>query len=451
MKRIVFLTWLAALGLLLAGCQSSAPTPTAVALATTAAPATTVAAATVTPDAATPTLAATTSPTAAAMATESQSTAVASATLPPDTPTLAATATDTATATTPPTSVATSTADPDINVVIDVPGVTLPPGFSIRRFATVLRPTGLAFDENGRLFVTTYENNFVGFVRILTDADADGYADDDVVFVSRLDTPLGVAIRPGTEDVYVSSMGKITMYRDLTDDRKFDTRQDIVTDLPFGLHQNDNLEFGPDGMLYIGIGSTCDVCVEGDPRSATIMRFDPDTGAGEVIATGLRNPYDIAFHPTTGDLFATDNGRDDLGDDVPSEELNHIVPGADYGWPDCWDDLQGLGCSGTTPAIAFFQAHSSVNSIDFYTGTAFPAQYRGSLFAAVFGSFIVDVPAGIMQVVVTPNGDSYTTEQRWFAQWPDARPLGMVVGPDGALYVGDYLGDAIYRISYGDG
>ncbi|MCA9926547.1 MAG: PQQ-dependent sugar dehydrogenase [Anaerolineales bacterium] len=331
------------------------------------------------------------------------------------------------------------------DVVIEVDGAVLPPGFSIKRFAAMYRPTGLAFDDNGNLFATSFD----GSVRIFTDTDSDGHADNETNLAGRFNTPLGVAVRPGTNDVYVSSMGTITLLRDVTGDNRADNRIDLVTDLPNGLHQNNNLKFGPDGMLYIGVGSTCDVCSELDPRSASIMRFDPDTGSSEAIATGLRNPYDIAFHPQTGDLFATDNGRDDLGPDAPQEELNHIVSGSNYGWPDCWDDFQGLGCDGTTKAVAFFAPHSSANSIDFYTGRPFPNAYRFSAFVAVFGSFIQpETETGIAQVILTPDGDTYTGQVSWFAQWPGAMPLGLVEGPDGALYVGDYINDAIYRISY---
>ncbi|MCP5096797.1 MAG: hypothetical protein GY943_14695, partial [Chloroflexi bacterium] len=195
------------------------------------------------------------------------------------------------------------------NAIIEVEGASVPAGFSFKKFTTMYRPTGLAFDENGRLYATSFD----GSVRIFTDDDGDGHADTETNFAGRFDTPLGVAIRPGTNDVYVSSMGTVTLLRDTTGNNRADTRVDLITGLPFGLHQNDNLKFGPDGMLYMGIGSTCDVCVENNPRSATIMRFNPETGVGDVYATGMRNPYDLAFHPLTGELFATDNGRDDLG------------------------------------------------------------------------------------------------------------------------------------------
>ena len=96
-----------------------------------------------------------------------------------------------------------------------------------------------------------------------------------------------------------------------------------------------------------------------------------------------------------------------------------------------------------------FQARSSVNSIDFYDEVGFPAEYQNNLFAATFGSFLVDVPRGISRIILTPQGDTYTAEVSWFLRWDSAWLLGMIVGPDGALYVGDYINGGIYRISYG--
>lgn len=327
-----------------------------------------------------------------------------------------------------------------------MPGAWVPDGFSLTKYADMYRPTSLAFDANGRLFATSFD----GTVHVFTDNDSDGRADQDDIFASGFSTPLGIVARSQPRDILVSSTGKITVLRDSDGNNVAETRFELVSGLPTGLHQNDNLKFGPDGWLYMGIGSTCDVCVEADARSATIMRFDPTTGEGEVVASGLRNPYDIAFHPLTNALFTTDNGRDDLGVNNPPEELNHIIPGADYGWPDCWGQLEGTNCEGTTQAVGFFEPRSSANSIDFYTGDAFPDAYRYSAFVGVFGSFETAVQTGVLQVIIQPSGDSYTTTMNWFALWPDARPLGLTEGPDGALYVGDYLGDVIYRISYGE-
>ncbi|MEW5985297.1 MAG: PQQ-dependent sugar dehydrogenase, partial [Chloroflexota bacterium] len=339
----------------------------------------------------------------------------------------------------------TSTPEPIPEAVVEVAGATLPPGFSMTKFADFYRPTALAFDAAGRLYATSFD----GTVHVLVDNDGDGRADVDSLFFSGLYIPLGVTVQPGTGDVYVSSNGRISILRDHDGDLVAEEGVNFVRGLPVGRHQNDNLKFGPDGLLYMGVGSTCDACLEADPRSATIMRFNTATGAGEIYARGLRNPYDLAFHPVTGDLFATDNGRDDLGLDAPKEELNHVVQGGHYGFPDCWDELAGPGCFGTIPAVAFFEARSSADSMDFYTGDRFPAAYHLDLFVGIFGSFEKPtVERGIAVVDLTPAGDTYQGTVTWFARWP-GMPLGLISGPDGAIYVGDYINGGIYRISYG--
>ncbi len=320
------------------------------------------------------------------------------------------------------------------------------------KYATVFRPTGMTLDAEGRLFVTSQD----GSIHVLEDTDGDHHAEQDTLFSSGFNIPLGISISPDQKAVYISSNSKISVLRDVDGDLQADSATDLTTGLPVGLHQNDNLKFGPDGMLYMGIGSTCNACVELDPRSGTIMRFDPETGDGEIIATGLRNPFDLAFHPTSGDLFATDNGRDDLGMDAPFEELNLIREGSDYGWPDCWNDGQGSGCDNSETAVAYFEPHSSANSVDFYSAAGFPEAYRSSsetaaAYVTVFGSWLKpDAQTGIARVRLTPAGDSYQSDVSWFAQWPGAMPLGLVISSGGVIFVGDYINDAVYRISYGN-
>lgn len=330
---------------------------------------------------------------------------------------------------------------------VELKGADVSPGFSLIKFADLYRPTGFAFDHLGRMYVTSQDGN----VYILQDEDQNGRADSRTTFATGYSFPLGVAVRDSPGEVYVSYQGAITVLKDTDRDGRSDEERFLVDDLPFDKHQNDNLEFGPDGWLYIGVGSTCDACEDPDPRSASIMRFNVETGESEIFATGLRNPFDIAFHPETGDLFATDNGRDDLGMEAPFEELNHIVPGGDYGYPNCWNEQDQPGCDDTIPAIAFFESHSSADGVDIYNGEELPPEYRGNAFVTIFGSWLkAGVQTGIQRVVLSPQGETYQAEASWFVRFPaGVMPLPLIVGPDDAMYVGDYIGDAIYRISYG--
>ena len=348
------------------------------------------------------------------------------------------------TATNPPT----STALPTVPVsVIELEGAEVLPGFSIIKFADVYRPTAFAFDEQGQLYVTSVDSK----VYLLNDLNQDGRADSQNVFAAGYYLPLGITVHPSTGDIYVSHQGGITVLSDTDGDGKADKTKALINNLPTELHQNDNLKFGPDGWLYMGLGSTCDACSDYDPRSATILRFNVETGESEIYATGLRNPYDIAFHPITGDLFATDNGRDDLGMDTPFEELNHIIQGGNYGFPNCWNVQDQPGCENTIPPVAFFESHSSANGLDFYNGDRFPAEFRGNVFVSIFGSWLKpNVQTGVQRVILTYENGIYTGNPSWFVRFPAGiMPLPLLFGPDDALYVGDYINDAIYRISYG--
>jgi glucose/arabinose dehydrogenase len=367
--------------------------------------------------------------------------ATATSTLPPA-------ATETSTLPPPtketPSPVATSTI-PDS--VVELAGAEVSPGFSLIRFADLYRPTGITFVHSGQMYVTSQDGN----VYLLNDEDKDGRADSRISFAVGYNLPLGVAVHPSSGEVYLSYQGAIAVLSDSDADGRADQEMILVDDLPVGNHQNDNPEFGPDGWLYIGVGSACDACEDSDPRSASILRFNVGTGESEIFATGLRNPYDIAFHPETGDLFATDNGRDDLGMEAPFEELNHIVQGGDYGYPHCWNEHDQPGCEDALPPVVFFEAHSSANGVDICGGQDFPPEYYGNAFVTIFGSWLKPgVQTGIQRVVFSPDGNTYSGESSWFVRFPEGiMPLPLVFGPDGALYVGDFINDTIYRISYG--
>lgn len=322
---------------------------------------------------------------------------------------------------------------------VETVGITLPPGFQIEVLIDNLRnPTSMAFGPGGRLYISQLN----GDILVARDIDGDGLPDRIETFASGFNAPLGLAFLG--DDLYVSSKGRVTIVGDIDGDGRGDIFNQIITGLPNGAHQNNGLAFGPDGKLYLTLGSTCNACIEGDPRSATIMRYDPDGSNEEIFARGLRNVYDIAFHPQDGTLFGMENGRDDKGLDVP-EDLDVIVQGGNYGWPDCWGKGRGSNCQGTIPPIAELESRSSANGLLFYTAEQFPPEYRGDLFIAMWGSTVVEAGRKIVRVKLTRSEDSYEAEVIDFATGM-VRPLDLVLAPDGSLLVADFSEGVIFRV-----
>ncbi len=343
----------------------------------------------------------------------------------------------------------TLTPKPDGRDITSTPAIVvergqLPPGFSLTVYANVPAPARLAFGPDGKLYVASDRQ-----VQVFWDPDGDHRASLRSIFVDGLpDTPLGL-LWIG-ERLYVSYNHNVVAMQDTNGDFAQDESFPVLENLPTGLHQNDGLALGADGYIYMGLGSTCDACKDESPLSASILRFKPDGSDLSVFASGLRNPYGIAFN-AAGDLFATDNGRDALGDDIPLEELNHVRAGLDYGWPDCWEGNTSPSCADKVGAVVGFTAHSSVDGFVFYNAANFPPEYRDNAFVAVFGSYLLPkIPRGVKRVKLTKQGETYIGEAEWFLQLGvDGRPLDVTVGPDGALYVADFMQSAVYRIVYG--
>ena len=318
-------------------------------------------------------------------------------------------------------------------------GLAVPPGFGANVFFLGLsNPTSIAVSDDGVVYVSQQD----GAIAALRDTDLDGEADSVGLYARGFPAPLGLAHREDT--LYVSSRGSVTALRDSDRDGQPDDVETIVSELPTGIHQNNGLAFGPDGRMYLTLGSTCNACRERSELSATILQFNPDGSDMRVYARGLRNVYDIAFHPMDGTLFGADNGRDELELNVP-EELNLLVDGGNYGWPDCWGDGQGSNCEGTLPPIAEMEQRSSANGLLFYTGSMFPAEYTNDLFIAQWGSHLRDTGRKIVRVELEREGESYRAEVSDFALGID-RPLDVAQAPDGSLLVADYGSGTIYRI-----
>lgn len=320
--------------------------------------------------------------------------------------------------------------------------LNLPKGFVGEVWLEDVRsPTAFAFDDQDRLYVATEGGDLLR----VNDA-ASGTLPKDVVTVAEgIVAPLGLAFFDGA--LYISARGEIIRFTDEDRNGEPDTFDSIVNDIPApGNHQNNGPAIGPDGKLYVPIGSSCDACDQEDERSASVTRFDLDGSNPEVYAKGLRNVYQLAFHPEDGTLWGADNGRDDQGYAVP-EELNLIVEGGVYGWPPCWGDGGGTRCEGTIPPLVDLPSRSSADGLIFYTGAQFPDEYTNNIFVTLWGAGDGSTGKIVVRIELTKTGGRYTARVSNFATG-FRNPLPIIVAPDGSILIGDHGASRVLRVSY---
>ncbi len=344
--------------------------------------------------------------------------------------------------------------------------IQLPAGFSISLYATGMEAArSMSLAEDGTLFVGSFGpmgEPAVGKVYAVRDSNGDGQGDQVMTILEGLNFPNGVAYRDGS--LYVAEIDRILRYDNVLANLGNMPAPVVVNDeYPEDFHHGwKYINFGPDGMLYVPVGAPCNICeVEG--YHGTITRLNADGSGLEVYARGVRNSVGFDWHPVTGELWFTDNGRDLWGDDRPPEELNHAPrPGMHFGFPhrygkDLVDDEYptSMTAADFTPAAVEFPAHNAGLGMEFYRGDSFPAEYRNQLLVAFHGSWNRDPIDGYKVRLVRFDGNHQPTGFEDFASgwnldnsyW--GRPVDVKNLPDGSVLVSDDFNGVIYRISYG--
>jgi len=336
--------------------------------------------------------------------------------------------------------------------------LNLPKGFNISVFAD-----GLA---EPRFFTFTGKDNMVvadkgaGKIYLLKDENDNGQVDQKIEVDSGLRVIHSVHYYQG--DLYAAEENQVSVYRDFQEDGSYSDKEILISDLPSGRgHSTRTVIIGPDDKIYLSIGSSCNVCEEEDLRRAAIVRYDLDGSNMEIFASGLRNSVGLGFFQDQ--LWAVNNGRDKIGDDRPTEEVNIIEQDKHYGWPYCW------GAGQTNPEFSGYenfcqnesvwpvyemQAHSAPLGLAFLSeAKLFPADLLDNLFITFHGSWNRTVSTGYKVVRINPN-DFQRKNVNFITGWLQGdgsawgRPVGVGFDQKGMMYVSDDRAGVIYRVTY---
>jgi glucose/arabinose dehydrogenase len=337
----------------------------------------------------------------------------------------------------------------------------LPRGFEISLYSvhnSTVRLGTISPDE--RLFVAERQSGRVMWLR-----DNNGVGEPQI-FAEGLNGPHSVVFHAinGQMYLWVAENDKVSRYAYQNGQARGDNKEVIVKNVPTGGgHTTRTIAFGPDGKLYLAAGSTCNVCEESDARQAAITVYNADGTGERVFARGLRNEVGILFHPETGEMWGTENSRDNIGNDIPPEEINIIVDGGDYGWPYCYGNgvydqnynkKNADYCKQTINPALPMQAHSAPLGLDFYfpKNMQFPTDFRGDAFVAFHGSWNRNPPTGYKVVRVRVKDGRPVSYEDFATGWLETgrwgRPVAPIVAPDGSLYITDDGANAIYKVTY---
>jgi glucose/arabinose dehydrogenase len=307
--------------------------------------------------------------------------------------------------------------------------------------------------KNELLFVSVGRQ---GYIAALPDKDNDGEADKIVKVIENLNNPHGLAFY---EDwLYVAEEDKVVRVKDTDNDLIYEkSTMEKLVDLPSGGHWTRTIKIHDD-ELYISIGSSCNTCIEEDDRRSAILKCDINGNNCKIFASGTRNAVGFVFHPLTNEIYATENSRDLLGEDLPPDEINIVEENKHYGWPFCYGNNiidprynDETLCKDKEPSLVDLQAHSAPLGLAFYFNDQFPEKYQGKLFVAYHGSWNRKIPTGYKIVII----DTETKKVEDFATgWVTedfkvlGRPVDVIVDSEGSLFVTDDNAGLVYKISY---
>ena len=339
--------------------------------------------------------------------------------------------------------------------------IKLPPGFKIDIFASdVPNARSMTFGDKGTLFVGTRTE---GNVYAVIDSNNDKKADKVITILKNMRAPNGVAFKDGS--LYVAEVSNIWRLDDI-ENRLDNSPKPVLISHSFptdGHHGWKFIRFSPDGKLFVPVGAPCNVCERDDLRYASIMRMNPDGSDLKIYAKGIRNSVGFDWDPQTKDLWFTDNGRDNLGNDLPPDELNQATkPGQHFGFPYChgrkvrdpeFGAKNKFACLQAVPPAQELGPHVAALGMRFYTGKMFPEEYRNQIFIAEHGSWNRAEKLGYRIMLVRLKDGKPTSYEVFVEGWLQGqdfwgRPVDVQVMDDGSMLVSDDHSGTIYRITY---
>ncbi|WP_316795370.1 PQQ-dependent sugar dehydrogenase [Pedobacter agri] len=338
-----------------------------------------------------------------------------------------------------------------------------PPGWQVTLAASGLgKPRMLYTSPTGKVYVTRRDG---GDVLLLDDANKDNKFENLITVLSNFKGVHGITMKDNW--MYLCNSNEVRRYPVKPDGTlNVYAAETIIKDLPDGgQHPNRTMDFGPDGMLYISVGSLCNDCKESDKETATMLQVDPKTWGRKIYASGLRNTIGFDWHPQTKELWGIDNGGDTKGSNWPPEEVNHIIQGADYGFPYAYgkqevdksrEDPAGntkeAVVKNTLPSTLELTAHMAPIGFTFFRGASnIPAEWAGDGLVAWHGSWNAEKPVGFkVQRIHFENGIAVKAEDflTGFLQGESrfGRPAGITVTEEGVIYISDDAAGNIYAI-----